>query len=806
MLIPGPTGPGDAIDTYLQPLIEEFKELWDVGVETYDASAKQNFKLHASLLWTINDFPAYGNLSGWSTKGKLACPCCNKDTSSTRLTNCKKQCFMGHHRYLPHNHKWRNEKESFDGTYETRPPTKVHSGTEILNQVEDLEGLQLSKDPKKRKKISHENRKDNWNKKELNIDNLEQIEAQIPITLCKLEKVFPPSFFDVMVHLPIHLATEAKIAGPIHYRWMYPVERWLYFLKSLIGNRACPEGCIAEGYIAHECMTLCSRYLHRIETKFNQPERNYDGGQKQSTGGLSMFCQPGKTLGAKPPFELEADELEQAHIYIIKNCDEVFPYLEFHVEDYDKKLRTQNCGVVIVGENGKDSDNLDYYGVLWIFLKTNEPFILADQASQVFYANNNSNKGWQVVRKTQPRDSFDIVELIDDDIAELGSPSQKKRKITNEVKIKMKSMKLENEVDSSILKSTIRYTFVAPGSIGKGRGQGQGLKSLGEKRHMTTKRLISDKSSDLVEHYIKEIETRKGRGQGLKNSTMYTSQGMETIHKKFIALEKENMQINTLTLASTHQVKQYTQKVEKTLNKSTIYANQKMQTPSKRTRINCTTSSSQQMQTIDRLVLQKEDMQTNGTLPPSTDQVMKHSQSAEKDSSNPRKDKRVRGSNKCKEVASLENGQKLKIVRDRNICPLGVSSWNDIKQEKLDHMWAAVENKFESVDMNDHRDHVLGWMNELWNKWRGYLHVKYVKDKPIQQSLKDIPKGVDKKEWEWLVKEHFAFESFHARNSRKATNRAKLKMLHHIGNKPIREIIYQQGRKDGNPPNLATIL
>ena len=90
MLIPGPDGPGDAIDTYLQPLIEELKELSDIGIETFDASTKQNFKLHASLLWTINDVPAYENLSGWSTKGKLACPCCNKDTSSTRLTNCKK--------------------------------------------------------------------------------------------------------------------------------------------------------------------------------------------------------------------------------------------------------------------------------------------------------------------------------------------------------------------------------------------------------------------------------------------------------------------------------------------------------------------------------------------------------------------------------------------------------------------------------------------------------------------------------------------------------------------------------------------
>ena len=34
--------------------------------------------MRASILWTINDFPAYANLSGWSTKGKFACPICNK--------------------------------------------------------------------------------------------------------------------------------------------------------------------------------------------------------------------------------------------------------------------------------------------------------------------------------------------------------------------------------------------------------------------------------------------------------------------------------------------------------------------------------------------------------------------------------------------------------------------------------------------------------------------------------------------------------------------------------------------------------
>ena len=53
-----------SIDVFLQPLIKKLKELWGVGVETFVAHAKQNFRLHVAILWTINDFVAYGDLSG----------------------------------------------------------------------------------------------------------------------------------------------------------------------------------------------------------------------------------------------------------------------------------------------------------------------------------------------------------------------------------------------------------------------------------------------------------------------------------------------------------------------------------------------------------------------------------------------------------------------------------------------------------------------------------------------------------------------------------------------------------------------
>jgi len=56
MLTPGPKSPGMNIDVYLQPLIDELKDLWEKGALTWDAKVRKIFTLRAVLLWTINDF------------------------------------------------------------------------------------------------------------------------------------------------------------------------------------------------------------------------------------------------------------------------------------------------------------------------------------------------------------------------------------------------------------------------------------------------------------------------------------------------------------------------------------------------------------------------------------------------------------------------------------------------------------------------------------------------------------------------------------------------------------------------------
>jgi hypothetical protein len=81
LVVPSPKHPGKKLNILMQPLVDELLNLWE-GVETWDASLKQNFKMWGIYLWSIHDFPSYGNFSGWSTHGRLACLVCLCDTKA----------------------------------------------------------------------------------------------------------------------------------------------------------------------------------------------------------------------------------------------------------------------------------------------------------------------------------------------------------------------------------------------------------------------------------------------------------------------------------------------------------------------------------------------------------------------------------------------------------------------------------------------------------------------------------------------------------------------------------------------------
>lgn len=388
IIVPGPKNPKQRIDIFLQPLIKEFTTLWK-GVKTYDISKERNFTMKAALLWTINDFPAYGMLSGWSTAGKKACPYCMESSKAFSLKNGGKVSWFDCHRqFIPHDHPFRRNRNDFiKNRVELSQSPMTLTGEQVIEQIDafelkkvtekgraefndsiskscgwrkrsifwnlpylstnlirhnldimhieknvfenvfemvmDIEGktkdnpkaredvriycncMELEKNestgkyPKACYSLGKEEKKvvcdwvvklkfpdgyvsnmarcvdmkkykmfcmkshdcyvfmqrlipiafrellpmtvwkaltelslffKNLTCTTLEVDNLIRLHAEIPIILCKLEKIFPPGFFDSMEHLPVHLPYEARVGGPVQYRWMYPFERYIKFL------------------------------------------------------------------------------------------------------------------------------------------------------------------------------------------------------------------------------------------------------------------------------------------------------------------------------------------------------------------------------------------------------------------------------------------------------------------------------------------------------------------------------------------------------------------------------------------------
>ena len=60
----------------------------------------------------INDFPAYGNLSGYSVKGHKACPICEEDTASQQLKHGRKIVYLRYRRFLRSHHPYQRLKKS----------------------------------------------------------------------------------------------------------------------------------------------------------------------------------------------------------------------------------------------------------------------------------------------------------------------------------------------------------------------------------------------------------------------------------------------------------------------------------------------------------------------------------------------------------------------------------------------------------------------------------------------------------------------------------------------------------------------
>jgi hypothetical protein len=93
---------------------------------------------------------------------------------------------------------------------------------------------------------------------------MQKLEKEIVVLVCKMKKIFPPGWFNVMQHLLVHLPWEAKVGGPMQFMWLYSQERDLKKLTIAVHNKARFEGCIAEASICKEIMNFSSKYFSRV--------------------------------------------------------------------------------------------------------------------------------------------------------------------------------------------------------------------------------------------------------------------------------------------------------------------------------------------------------------------------------------------------------------------------------------------------------------------------------------------------------------------------------------------------------------
>lgn len=138
---------------------------------------------------------------------------------------------------------------------------------------------------------------------------LESLQLEVVEALCVLERSFPPSFFDIMTHLVVHLVEEIRICGPVSLRWMYPFERVMKPLKQYVKNKARPEGCMVATYAIEEALGFYTEYIQAYE---GTSRRVWDGEEDPR---MNSVVPEGKgTI-----FYLDSIMRHQAHVCILDN-------------------------------------------------------------------------------------------------------------------------------------------------------------------------------------------------------------------------------------------------------------------------------------------------------------------------------------------------------------------------------------------------------------------------------------------------------------------------------------------------------
>ncbi|XP_071687674.1 uncharacterized protein [Rutidosis leptorrhynchoides] len=212
--------------------------------------------------------------------------------------------------------------------------------------------------------------------RELMVADMLKAQKQLIKLLCILELIYPPAFFDIMIHLVMHLPEEAIYGGPVYMRWMYPIERYMKKLKNYVYRRdLIVLTDMWTGQLGHVSFVCSTRYVNlsvkvcsnlwpgmfRINFTFKAENPNMD----MKTNFPSWFTNQIRKLrsvdGSKYSDELiclSEGPVGTTNHYSVCNVNGV----RFVVSNRDDRCTTQNNGIETLADAGARVSK--YYGRL----------------------------------------------------------------------------------------------------------------------------------------------------------------------------------------------------------------------------------------------------------------------------------------------------------------------------------------------------------------------------------------------------------------------------------------------------------
>jgi hypothetical protein len=183
--------------------------------------------------------------------------------------------------------------------------------------------------------------------KSIGVKKLKRLLEEIVVILCKLDMYFPPTFFDIMVHLLVHIVENIVQLGPTFLHSMMPFERMNGVIKGYVHNRSRPDGSIAKGFLIEECISFCTNYLN-IENPVGLPiNKHLDriDGWGHREGHHEMHVD----------FTRRHADFDRANLVVLQHMQLIDPWVEEHKSSIVKKysdrgeLRTE--GAIIKEHN-----------------------------------------------------------------------------------------------------------------------------------------------------------------------------------------------------------------------------------------------------------------------------------------------------------------------------------------------------------------------------------------------------------------------------------------------------------------------